>query len=48
MSTITVRPLTLADYDGVRRVNERVQRHNEVVTYLLWDWFDGGFLSGWR
>jgi len=34
---------------GVRiPLNERVERHSEVVTYLLWDWFDGGFLSGWR
>ena len=22
-------------------------RSTEVVTYLLWDWFDGGFLDGW-
>jgi mono/diheme cytochrome c family protein len=34
---------------GVRiPLNEREERHSEVVTYLLWDWFDGGFLSGWR
>ena len=34
---------------GVRiPLTQREERHSEVVTYLLWDWFDGGFLSGWR
>jgi mono/diheme cytochrome c family protein len=34
---------------GVRiPLNERAERHTEVVTYLLWDWFDGGLLDGWR
>jgi hypothetical protein len=34
---------------GVRiPLNQREERHSEVVAYLLWDWFDGGFLSGWR
>jgi mono/diheme cytochrome c family protein len=34
---------------GIRiPLNEREERHSELVTYLLWDWFDGGFLSGWR
>ena len=23
-------------------------RSKQVVFYLLWDWFDGGFLEGWR
>ena len=22
-------------------------RSTQVVFYLLWDWFDGGFLDGW-
>ena len=22
-------------------------RHAKVLTYLLWDWFDGGFFEGW-
>ena len=25
----------------------RAGRSTEVVAYLLWDWFDGGFLDGW-
>lgn len=25
----------------------RTDRSTEVVAYLLWDWFDGGFLDGW-
>jgi hypothetical protein len=29
-------------------VSERESRHPEVVTYLLWDWFDGGFFQYWR
>jgi hypothetical protein len=34
---------------GVRiPLNERGERHAEVVTYLLWDWFDGGLFDGWR
>ena len=33
---------------GVRvPVVARTGRSPEVVTYLLWDWFDGGFLDGW-
>lgn len=26
----------------------RTGRSKQVVFYLLWDWFDGGFLEGWR
>jgi hypothetical protein len=34
---------------GIRiPVNERAQRHPQVLTYLLWDWFDGGIRDGWR
>jgi mono/diheme cytochrome c family protein len=34
---------------GVRiPINEREERHPQVLTYLLWDWFDGGFRDGWR
>jgi mono/diheme cytochrome c family protein len=34
---------------GVRiPVNQRDGRHPQVLTYLLWDWFDGGFRDGWR
>jgi mono/diheme cytochrome c family protein len=33
---------------GVRvPLNERDGRHAQVVTYLLWDWFDGGLWDGW-
>ena len=33
---------------GVRfPVNEREGRRTQVITYLLWDWFDGGLLEGW-
>jgi hypothetical protein len=34
---------------GVRiPVNDRDGRSNSVGFYLLWDWFDGGFFSGWK
>jgi hypothetical protein len=34
---------------GVRiPVNAREGRHPQVLTSLLWDWFDGGFRDGWR
>lgn len=33
---------------GVRiPVNNRDHRSASVIVYLLWDWFDGGFLDGW-
>jgi hypothetical protein len=34
---------------GVRiPVNNFNNRSLEFGSYLLWDWFDGGFLDGWR
>ncbi len=34
---------------GVRvPVNDRGERSTRVLTYFLWDWFDGGLLDGWR
>jgi mono/diheme cytochrome c family protein len=33
---------------GVRTpMTQRRERRTSVLVYLLWDWFDGGFLSGW-
>jgi mono/diheme cytochrome c family protein len=33
---------------GIRLpVNDRAHRSSTVIVYLLWDWFDGGFLDGW-
>ena len=33
---------------GVRTpISQRPERRTSVLIYLLWDWFDGGFLSGW-
>jgi mono/diheme cytochrome c family protein len=33
---------------GVRvPLTQRSERRTSVLTYLLWDWFDGGFFSGW-
>lgn len=34
---------------GVRiPVNERAERHTQALTYLVWDWFDGGFFDFWK
>ena len=34
---------------GVRvPVNARDDRGTSIVTYLLWDWFDGPFTSFWK
>jgi hypothetical protein len=34
---------------GVRvPLNQRAGRSTQVITYFLWDWFDGGLLDGWR
>jgi mono/diheme cytochrome c family protein len=34
---------------GVRLpLNERADRKPQVVTYFLWDWFDGGLFSFWK
>lgn len=33
---------------GVRLpVNDADQRRKSVIVYLLWDWYEGGFLQGW-
>lgn len=33
---------------GVRLpVTDRGERHAQVITYFLWDWFDGGLRDGW-
>ena len=33
---------------GVRTpLSQRSERGTSVLVYLLWDWFDGGFFSGW-
>jgi cbb3-type cytochrome c oxidase subunit III len=33
---------------GVRTpISQRSERQTSVLVYVLWDWFDGGLLSGW-
>jgi hypothetical protein len=33
---------------GVRSpMSNRADRSTSVLVYVLWDWFDGGFLTGW-
>lgn len=34
---------------GVRvPLNERAERHWQLLTYVLWDWFDGGLFQFWK
>jgi hypothetical protein len=34
---------------GVRvPLNERQDRKPELLTYVLWDWFDGGLFQFWK
>ncbi len=34
---------------GVRvPLNDRLGRSTQVITYFLWDWFDGSLMDGWR
>ena len=45
--SLNTRQHILANF-GVRiPVNDTEGRSTRVVFYLLWDWFDGGFLDGW-
>jgi hypothetical protein len=45
--TLSTRQHIMANI-GVRiPVNERDGRSTETMVYLLWDWFDGGLLTGW-
>jgi mono/diheme cytochrome c family protein len=29
-------------------INERPERHAQVLTYFLWDWYEGGLFDGWK
>ena len=29
-------------------LNERTDRKPQFLTYLIWDWFDGGFTQFWK
>jgi hypothetical protein len=34
---------------GIRiPLTDRAERDVQVLTYFLWDWFDGGLFDGWR
>lgn len=45
--TLNTRQHVMANV-GVRiPLNDTQTRNTTVLVYLLWDWFDGGFLEGW-
>jgi hypothetical protein len=29
-------------------MNARDDRHPTVLTYFLWDWYEGGLFDGWK
>jgi hypothetical protein len=29
-------------------ITDSAGRPSQIMAYLLWDWFDGGLLEGWR
>jgi hypothetical protein len=29
-------------------ITQRAGRARQIVAYVLWDWFDGGLLDGWK
>jgi hypothetical protein len=46
--TLNRRQHVRADVGVSIPVNDTVGRPVQVVFYLLWDWFDGGLLEGWK
>jgi hypothetical protein len=45
--TLSTRQHIMANV-GIRiPANQRDGRQTQFMAYLLWDWFDGGFLTGW-
>lgn len=45
--TLNTRQHVMANF-GVRiPLNDADVRQTEMIVYLLWDWFDGGFFEGW-
>jgi hypothetical protein len=32
---------------GYRMPVDDASRTSQIMVYLLWDWFDGGFTEGW-
>ena len=38
----------LVSVGGRVPLNERQDRKPEILTYFLWDWFDGGLFQFWK
>jgi mono/diheme cytochrome c family protein len=45
--SLSVRQHVLLNVGARVPLTSRSTRRTSVMAYLLWDWFDGGFLSGW-
>jgi len=45
--TLNTRQHVRAALGYQRALNNTAGRDNQVMFYLLWDWFDGGLLEGW-
>jgi hypothetical protein len=46
--SLSKRQHILANFGMRLPITDRASRPRQFVAYLLWDWFDGGFLDGWR
>ena len=46
--TLNRRQHVRADFGLQIPASNRDGRSKQFVFYVLWDWFDGGFLEGWR
>ena len=46
--TLSRRQHIMAAFGARVPLNERDGRHTQVLTYFLWDWFDGGLFSAWK
>jgi mono/diheme cytochrome c family protein len=45
--TLSARQHVVASVGARVPVSAREGRATQVLVYLIWDWFDGGFLTGW-
>jgi hypothetical protein len=45
--TLNTRQHVMANLAVRFPINDTASREPQLLVYLLWDWFDGGFFEGW-
>jgi hypothetical protein len=45
--TLNTRQHVMVNAAVVLPITQSGERDPQILFYLLWDWFDGGFLDGW-